>query len=173
MKFSLDKSLEVLASTPSVVSAMLQNLSKEWINHNEGENTWSAKEVVAHLIVCEQTDWLPRIKIILNTPETVFPPIDMQAHFELAAQNELHVLLNQFKDYRKLRMDELKSFALTENDFTKTGLHPKCGVVTLQQVISTWVAHDMSHIAQIARIIAKQNSELTGSFRQFLKILND
>ncbi|MFQ3575997.1 MAG: DinB family protein, partial [Cytophagales bacterium] len=160
MKFSLDKSLEILKSTPNVISVMLQNLSDEWTNGNEGENTWTAKEVVAHLIVCEETDWLPRIKIILNSPETVFSPIDMQAHFEIAKNNELQTLLNVFKEHREMCLNQLKSFELSESDFLKTGIHPKCGEVTLQQVLSTWVAHDMSHIAQIARIIAKQNSEL-------------
>lgn len=173
MKFSLEKSLEILERTPNVISAMLQNLSEHWTNYNEGENTWTAKEVVAHLIICEETDWLPRIKIILNSPETVFSPIDMQAHFKIAKDNELQTLLNQFEEHRKLGLNELKSFELSDSDFLKTGIHPKCGAVTLQQVISTWVAHDMSHIAQIARIIAKQNSELVGSFKQYLKILND
>lgn len=132
MKFSLDKSLEILGSTPNVIAAMLQNLSENWTNQNEGENTWTTKEVVAHLIFCEETDWLPRIKIILNSPEIVFPPIDMKAHFEIAKNNELQTLLNLFREHRKLSLNELKSLELSESDFLKTGIHPKCGEVTLQ-----------------------------------------
>lgn len=172
MKFSLNKSLEILERTPIVIFEMLLNLNDEWTNSNEGENTWTTKEVVAHLIICEETDWLPRIKIILNSPETVFSPIDMQAHFKLAENNELQALLKQLKEHRKMGLNELQSFKLTDKDFLKTGIHPKCGVVSVQQIISTWVAHDMSHVAQIARVIAKQNSELVGNFKQFLKILN-
>jgi hypothetical protein len=172
MKFSLDKSLEILESTPNVISSMLQNLSKDWTNNNEGENTWTAKEVVAHLIVCEETNWLPRIKIILKSPETVFSPIDMQAHFEIAKKSSLTDLLFQFSGHRKKGIGELQKMNLQESDFLKTGTHQIAGKIMLKEIIATWATHDLAHIAQIARIMAKQNKELVGNFKQFLKILN-
>lgn len=172
MKFSLDKHLEILENTPNVFFALLQNLNDEWTNRNEGENTWTAKEVVAHLIVCEETDWLPRIKIILNSPEIVFSPIDMQAHFAMAQQYSLGELLFQFTAHRKKGIEELKEMNLQENDFLKTGTHPVAGKIMLQELIATWTTHDLTHIAQIARVMAKQNQTSVGNFKQFLKILN-
>lgn len=172
MKFSLDKYLEILESTPNVISALLQNRSDEWTNGNEGENTWTAKEVLAHLIVCEETDWLPRIKIILDSSETMFSPIDMQAHFAIAQQYSLNELLFQFSAHRKKGIEELKEINLQENDFLKTGTHPVAGKIALQELIATWATHDLTHIAQIARVMAKQNRSSVGNFKQFLKILN-
>lgn len=172
MEFSLDKSLEIITHTPVVISTLLHNLSDDWTNHNEGENTWTVKEVVAHLIVCEQTNWLPRIRIILNNPGTVFSPMDMQAHMELAANYSLRELLAQFDQLRANAVRELKEYQLQEDDFLKTADHPVIGKVSLVNLISTWTAHDMTHLAQIARIIARQNKELVGNFKQYLNILN-
>lgn len=172
MEFSFDKSLEIISNTPTVLSALLHNLSDDWVNHNEEENTWTVKEVVAHLIICEQTNWIPRIRIILNSPETVFPPIDMQAHFKLAANHSITDLLEQFGQIRAVGISELKDYNLRETDFLKTANHPVIGKVSLSQLISTWTAHDLTHLAQIARILAKQNKDLVGNFNQYLNILN-
>lgn len=172
MNFTLEKSLEILENTPNAISALLQHLSEEWTNNNEGENTWTAKEVVAHLIICEETDWLPRIKIILNNPKTVFSPIDMQAHFELAKHYSMTELLIQFSTQRKKGIKAIKEMNLQQNDFLKTGTHPVAGKIMLQELIATWATHDLTHIAQIARIMAKQNRESVGNFKQFLTILN-
>lgn len=173
MNFSLEKSLEILENTPHVVSTLLRNLSDDWTIKNEGENTWSAKEVVAHLIVCEETDWLTRARIILSDKQDkTFVPIDMTAHFEIAQNNSLKDLLFQFKQLREIGTDELKAFNLQEHDFLKTANHPVLGAVNLQQLIATWVTHDLTHIAQIARVIAKQNNDLVASFKTYLSILN-
>jgi uncharacterized damage-inducible protein DinB len=172
MEFELSKSLEVLGNTPNVVIALLQNLSDDWVNCKEGEDTWSVKEVVAHLIHCEETDWLPRMRIILNSPEIAFNPIDMQAHFSIANNNSINEMLVKFKQLRQIVIKELKDKNLRENDLLKKGIHPIIGEGSLQQLIATWVAHDLSHKAQIARIMAKQNKELVGGFKQYLKILN-
>ena len=172
MKFSINKSLEILQNTPNVMTSLLHNLSDEWTTNNEGENTWTAKEVLAHLILCEQTDWLPRAKIILsNNDHKIFEPLDMVAHFEIAKNNSLKDLINEFKRLREIGINEIKSFNLQDTDFNKTANHPVIGEVNLQQIFSTWVTHDLTHIAQIARVIAKQNKENVGAFATFLTIL--
>ena len=172
MKFSLNKSMEILENTPFVISSLLNNLSDEWILFNEGENTWTAKEVVAHLIICEETDWLPRMKIILcESPNKTFVQIDMFAHFDLAKCNSLLYLIDNLKLLRASAVKEIKTFNLQEKDFQKSANHPKLGEVNLQQLIAAWVTHDLTHIAQIARILAKQNKENVGAFSTFLNIL--
>lgn len=166
------KSLEVLQNTPQVLSAMLSNLSEGWTTTNEGENTWSTKEVVAHLIICEKTSWLVRAKIILSdTPHKTFAPIDMAAHFELSKNNSMQDLLKEFSRLRKNAIKELTSFKLEEAGMVKTAIHPKLGEVNLKQLIATWVTHDLAHIAQISRVMAKQNKENVGPFETFLRIL--
>ena len=173
MEFSLHKSSEILEGTPAVLSAMLINLSEDWIIANEGENTWSVKEVVAHLIICEKTNWLVRAKVILSDSRNkTFVPIDMKAHFELAKNNLLPNLLLEFKQLRESNLKELINLQLSENDLKKSAIHPKLGEVNLQQLLATWVAHDLSHIAQISRVLAKQYKEHVGPFITFLRILN-
>lgn len=173
MKFSLEKSLEIIENTPNVLFQLLNNLSDEWTLNNEGVNTWNVKEVVAHLIVLEDTNWMTRTRIILsNKKDEYFVPVDMNAHFEIAQKTSLKELLTQFKELRRKGIDELKGYNLQEADFLKVGLHPVTGEVMLPQIIATWVSHDLAHIAQIARIIAKQNIDLVGSFRPFIKFFN-
>jgi len=172
MLFTLSHSLEILTRTPDVLSSLLSDLSEEWINGNEGEGTWSAKEVVAHLIVCENTDWLPRAKIILSDQtDKTLEGIDMTAHFELARKNSLETLLNEFKTERENSLAALNNFHLQPKDFTKTAIHPQIHEVNLQQLLSTWVVHDLSHIAQVTRVMAKQYRNEVGPFKAFLKIL--
>jgi len=173
MEFSLDKSLQLLERTPSVLSTWLPDLDEDFILNNEGENTWNVKEVLAHLIVCEKTNWIVRAKIILaQNPDLNFTPIDMNAHFELAKTVSLSDLLNNFTELRTESIEELKDFNLNDADFSKTANHPVLGTVNLQQLLSTWVSHDLSHISQIARIMAMQNKENIGPFITFLKFLN-
>lgn len=167
------KSMEIIANTPAVISAMLHNLDGEQVNRSEGENTWTAKEVVAHLVVIEETDWLPRIRIILTEGvQKPFAPVDMQAHFEPARNNSMQELLNQFAVLRSKSIEELNGFNLQESDLLKPGLHPVIGEVTLQQLLATWVTHDLSHIAQVARILAKQHKMEVGGFKKYLRILD-
>ncbi|MBS0647558.1 MAG: DinB family protein [Verrucomicrobia bacterium] len=172
MQFTLSKSLEIIERTPNVLNTMLSDLSEEWINGNEGENTWTAKEVVAHLIVCEKTDWLPRVKIMLSNNENkTLERIDMTAHFEMAKNNSLESLLNEFKALRENSITELNDFNLQSFDFLKTAYHPQILDVNLQQLIAIWVTHDLSHIVQVSRILAKQYRNEVGAFKEYLKIL--
>ncbi|RZK26518.1 MAG: DinB family protein [Flavobacterium sp.] len=173
MKFSLTRSLEVLRNSPNVLSALLFNLSAVWTENNEGENSWTAKEVLAHLIVCEETNWLPRIRIILsNQPNKILSSIDMAAHSILAKGSSIQDLIKRFSQLRESGIEELLAYDLDENDFEKTADHPEIGKINIQQLISTWVAHDLTHIAQIARIMARQTKGNVGSFEKYLKILN-
>lgn len=166
MNFSLEKSVEIITNTPNVVTALLYNLSDEWTTSNEGENTWTVKEVIAHLIVCEETDWLPRARIILSdNKEKNLAPIDMTAHFAIAKNNSLQDLLTQFKELRKSGIEEIKAHNLQEYDFLKTAQHPVIGQVTLRDLIAAWVTHDLTHIAQMVRVMAKQNKNLVGNFK--------
>ena len=173
MKFSLGKSLEIIENTPAVISVLLNNLSDDWTMANEGPNTWSVKEIVAHLIVCEETDWLPRAKIILsNTPHKTFVPIDMLGHYKLAENYSLAHLITRFQELRKISLTELKSLNINEEDHLITGSHPVIGEVNLKQLISTWVAHDLAHLSQILRVMAKQYKEKVGPFKELFTILN-
>ncbi|MFY9309165.1 MAG: DinB family protein [Bacteroidia bacterium] len=172
MTFTLNKQLEILEKTPEVISILLYDLSNDWTMSNEGGNTWTAKEVVAHLIDCEKTNWIPRVRIVLSDKrDKTFIGINMTAHFEISKNNSLHDMLNQFKHLRKNGIEELKAYNLQEKDFEKTANHPAIGEVNLQQLISTWTSHDLTHIAQIARVIAKQNKPLVGRFIEYLNIL--
>lgn len=172
MEFTLSRSLEIIERTPNILSAILSGLSEDWVNGNEGEGTWTAKEVVAHLIVCEKTDWLPRARIMLSGKEDkILEPIDMTAHFEMARITSLENLLSEFTILRENGITELQGFNLQGTDFDKSAFHPKILEVTLQQLIAAWVAHDLSHLAQISRVLARQYKTEVGTFRDFLKIL--
>lgn len=172
MKFSLSKSLEIIERTPAVLSAMLLGLSEEWVNGNEGENTWTAKEVVAHLIVCENTNWIPRARIMLsNNANKTLERIDMTVQFEIAENNSLETLLNEFTTLRESSIAELKGFNLQNADYIKSAFHPQIFEVNLQQLIATWVTHDLSHITQVSRVLAKQYRNEVGPFKEYLKIL--
>lgn len=172
MEFSLTNSFQILENTPSVISALLNNLSDDWTTKNEGGNTWTAKEVVAHLIVCEETNWLVRASIILSdSQDKTFVPIDMTTHVEMAQNNSLQDLIKKFRELRESSMKEIKAFNLQETNLKKTAIHPKLGEVNLKQLIATWVTHDLTHIAQISRVMAKQNKDNVGPFATFLSIL--
>ncbi|MGC4040962.1 MAG: DinB family protein [Flavobacterium sp.] len=173
MKFDLNKSIEILERTPRVLKTLLDGLSDEWIDNNEGGESWSPYDVIGHLIHGEKTDWLVRTEQILsdNTDKT-FAPFDRFAQFELSKGKSLSQLLNEFELLRKENLHQLKSKAITTGDLTKTGNHPSFGEVTLEQLLATWVAHDLGHLAQIARVMAKQYKDEVGPWREFLPILD-
>jgi len=174
MKSTLATSLEIIERTPSVLSTLLSGLSDGWTDHNEGPNTWTAKEAVAHLIVCENTDWLPRLRVMLSTgPDRMLAPIDMEAHFAIAQQHTLEELLSEFARLRQASLDELKRVNLSDADFNKSATHPRLGEVTLGELMATWAAHDLSHLAQIMRIMARQYKEEVGAFRVVMGIMGN
>lgn len=172
MKYSIIKSLEILERTPDVLLHFLNGLSSEWITNNEGEDTWSVFDVVGHLLHGDRTDWMLRIdKILTESEDKTFTPFDRFAQFETSKGKTLEQLLLEFKNVRERNLSNLRKLQLTENDFTKTGIHPVFGVVTLSQLLSTWTVHDLNHLAQISRIMAKQYKEETGPWIEYLRIL--
>lgn len=172
MHFSLEKSLELLERTPDVLIRLTEGLSPEWTLTNEGPDTWSVFDVVGHLIHGEKTDWVPRAEIILSDKhDKTFPPFDRFAQAELSKGKNLTQLLHDFKIARTDSLHQLKALKITAADLSKTGVHPSLGEVTLAQLLSTWVVHDLDHISQIARVMAKQYQSKTGPWIAYLKIL--
>ena len=172
MNFTLLKSIEILERTPGVLIAMLQNLSPEWTSTSEGGDTWSVYDIVGHLIHGEKTDWIPRMEIILSDkPDKRFEPFDRFAQFEESKGKSLTELLDEFKRLRKKNIEHLRSKKLTEKNSEERGIHPAFGEITLSQLLSTWTVHDLNHIAQISRVMAKQYKAEVGPWVEYLKIL--
>lgn len=173
MKFSLDHAVEILSQTPATLKSLLSGLSAPWIYSNEGEQTWSPFDVVGHLIHGERTDWMPRLKIILAHGETrPFTPFDRFAQFEASRGKLLPELLNIFADLRRENLTTLQQLRLTSEHFKLKGTHPDFGAVTLEQLLTTWVVHDLDHLGQIARVMAKQYLDEVGPWINYLSILS-
>ncbi len=171
MTFDLQKSIEILGRTPYVLEVLLSGLSGDWIYSNEGENTWSPYDVVGHLIHGEQTDWIPRVEIILSeASDKKFIPFNRFAQLDAVEQKTLGQLLNEFKILRGQSISVLKSKHITADDLAKTGIHPEFGEVTLEQLLATWTAHDLGHIVQIARTMAKQYTVEVGPWTKYLSV---
>ncbi len=173
MKYTSQQSIEILERTPAVLKTLLADLSDEWVMNNEGPDTFSPYDVIGHLIHGEKTDWVVRAKIILEHGTSVpFTPWDRFAQYEENKEKKMQHLLNEFKNIRKENMLWFKSLHLTEADLDKKGMHPKLGEVTLRNLLSTWVVHDLTHIAQITRVMAKQYKEEMGPWPEFFRILS-
>jgi hypothetical protein len=172
MNFSLDEAIEILERTPGVLNLMLDGISAEWTNNNEGAETWSAYDVIGHLIHGEKTDWMPRAKLILsdNTNKN-FIPFNRFAQFEESKGKTLKQLLDEFKLLREQNIAKLRSIKITNENLQKKGIHPAFGEVTLSQLLATWVVHDLNHISQISRVMAKQYKEAVGPWIEYLKVL--
>ena len=172
MEFQLDLALEILGRTPDTLRALLKGLSDAWVKINEGDDTWSAYDVVGHLIHGEYTDWIPRAGIILTEGgEHPFEPFDRFAMFQESQGKSLDELLDTFERARAESLSNLHSFQLSTNDLKKTGIHPELGVVTLEQLLATWVVHDLSHIAQIAEVMARQYRDGVGPWKAYLPVV--
>ena len=173
MKYSIEQAVEILERTPAVLTTLLADLSDDWIINNEGPETFSPYDVIGHLIHGEKTDWVARAKMILEFGSSkTFVPWNRFAQFEESKGKTLEVLLYEFAAIRKENMIWFTSLNLTEDDFDKTGMHPSLGEVTLRNLLATWVAHDLTHIAQITRVMAKQYKEEMGPWPEFFRILN-
>jgi DinB superfamily len=172
VRFNLDHTISILASTPQVLRALLENLPPEWITANEGEQTWSPFDVVGHLVHGERTDWIPRLKIILEVGEAKsFEPFDRYAQFAASRDKRLGELLDTFEVLRRENILVLEGFKISSEDMTKRGKHPELGIVTVEELIATWVVHDLDHVAQITRSMAKQYVEAVGPWKAYLSIL--
>lgn len=172
MKLELEHVTEILRRTPSTLNAMLRDLPEPWLVHNEGPETWSPYDIVGHLIHGDETDWIPRAKIILDHGETrPFEPFDRVAMFEESKGKSIAELLDTFARLRAENLRELKQLNLTTQLLEKRGMHPELGVVTLKQLLATWVAHDLGHIRQVVRVMAKQYRDEVGPWKAYLSIL--
>lgn len=173
MEFQLEEARQVLSRTPLTLNSLLLPLSNAWLLRNEGAETWSPFDVVGHLIHGEETDWIPRTKVILQHGEgRPFEPFDRFAMFERSKGKSITELLDTFTRLREANLQELDEMKLTAADLEKRGRHPELGTVTLKQLLATWVAHDLGHVAQIVRVMAKQYREEVGPWRQYLSIVN-
>lgn len=173
MNFALARSFEILERTPHVLVALLKNITDEWSKKNEGGETWSAYDVVGHLVHGEQTDWIARLEIILSDKEDkTFTRFDRFAQFEESKGKTLNDLLDEFKFLRKRNLEILRSKNITPSDEGRKGIHPSFGEVQLSHLLSTWAVHDLNHIAQICRVMSKQYKEAVGPWVEYLRVLN-
>lgn len=174
MEFDLDLSLDLLQRTPATLRAMLGGVAQPWARAVEGPETFSPFDVVGHLIDGEETDWIPRARIILaRGPEPAFQPYDRFRHQTRNVTRTLSSLLDEFAGLRAANLELLRSWRLTSAELELPGLHPSLGRVTLRELLAAWVVHDLGHLAQVARVMAKQYREAVGPWVPFLPVLTD
>lgn len=169
---NLQDTMVLLSRTPAVLNTLLRDLPDTWSFRNEGPNTWTAFDVVCHLIHGERTDWLPRVKTILQFGETrTFEPFDRQGHERESGGKTFAQALDEFARLRSENLAELRRFNLRPEDLDRRGCHPVFGVVTLSQLLATWAAHDLTHLHQISRVMAHQYYESVGPWSVFLGVM--
>ena len=174
MHFDLELSITLLGRTPDTLGALLDGLGEPWVRGTEGPDTFSPFDVVGHLIDGEETDWIPRARIILAQGSDLrFEPYDRFRHRARNAGRSLESLLSEFARLRAANLDLLRSWRLTARQLDLPGEHPSLGRVTLRQLLASWVVHDLGHLAQVARVMAKQYGEEVGPWVPFLPVLTD
>ena len=171
--FNFDDAIAILERTPAALGALLAGLPETWVRATEGDCTWSPYDVIGHLIHGERTDWIPRARHILAGETRAFEPFDRMAQFTESQGKSLGELLTTFAGLRQENVAALIGMNLAEADFGRRGLHPELGDVTLGQLLATWVVHDLDHVAQVARTMAKVYREATGPWSEYLSILRD
>lgn len=169
----IEEAVPILTRTPATLDALLRGLPEGWTGSDEGGNTWSPFDVVGHLINGERTDWMVRTKIILeHGEERAFHTFDRFAQFSASEGKTLENLLDEFAELRRENLRELAMLRLTNADLERRGRHPALGVVTLRQLLATWVAHDLDHLVQIARVLGRQYADEVGPWRAYLRIIS-
>ena len=172
MEFQLDHATEILRRTPATLNSLLRHLPEEWLLATEGPESWSPFDVVGHLIHAEEADWIPRARVILEHGEgRAFEPFDRHAMFEKARGKAIGDLLDDFERLRGESLKRLEEMSLTPEMLGRRGTHPELGAVTLGQLLSTWVVHDLGHIGQVVRVMAKQYGEAVGAWEAYLPVL--
>lgn len=170
--FDLPATLALLTRTPAALNALLRDLPDLWVRNNEGGESWSAYDIVGHLIVGEKTDWVQRVRRILQDGEArAFDPFDRFAQFRDDEGKSLTQLLDEFADLRRENLASIEALNLQPQDFVRRGRHPRLGVVTLSQLLATWAAHDLTHLHQLSRVMATQYREDVGPWSAFLGVL--
>ncbi|HVP56054.1 MAG TPA: DinB family protein [Candidatus Eisenbacteria bacterium] len=173
MPHNLDDTVALLARTPAALNALFRDLPETWTHRDEGDGTWNAVAVVGHLIHGERTDWIPRARMILQYGESkTFVPFDMQGHLREIEGKSLPQLLDEFARLRTDDLFELRAWKLQPADLERRGMHPELGSVTLDQHLSTWAAHDLTHLHQISRVLAHQYRDAVGPWSQYLGVLH-
>lgn len=174
MDFDLDQTMEVLRRSPATLQALLDDLGEPWVRGIEGPETFSPFDVVGHLIDGEETDWIPRARIILaEGPSLRFEPYERFRHRARNAGRSLKSLIAEFARLRATNLELLRSWRLTARELDLPGEHPSLGRVTLRQLLAAWVVHDLDHLAQVARVMAKQYGDEVGPWVPFLPVLTD
>jgi hypothetical protein len=174
MEVNLKETISLLEQTPQVMRALLDGLPDDLIRCNEGPGTWSAFDVLGHLIHGEKTDWVPRAKIILNEGEKhPFDPFDREAMLESSKGKNLAELLEEFDHLRRENLETLRAMNLSSSDYERKGMHPALGSVTLGELLATWVVHDLDHLTQVLRVRAKHFGSAVGPWKAYLSVLDD
>ena len=172
-EFNLADSIALLSRTPATLNALLRGLPNNWVRCNEGNDSWSAFDIVGHLIVGERTDWMPRVRIILEHGDAqAFHPFDRFAQEKESHGKSLEQLLDEFARLRKENLNALQALNLQPQDFTRRGKHPGLGVVTLSELLATWTVHDFTHLHQLSRVIARQYRDEVGPWKAYLGVLH-
>lgn len=176
-KFNLADAIAILSRTPETLNALLRGLPELWVRGNEGcskdgRDTWTAFDIVGHLIVGERTDWMTRARIILqNGEDRVFDPFDRLAQFKESQGKSLEQLLDEFAHLRRDNLTALQAMNLQPEDFTRRGRHPELGAVTLSELLATWVVHDLTHLHQLSRVLAHQYCDAVGPWSAYIGVL--
>jgi hypothetical protein len=177
-QFKVDEAVAVLTRTPAALDALLRDMPEAWVRNNEGRDregheTWSAFDIVGHLIVGDRTDWIPRARIILQSGEArAFDPFDRFAQEKESQGKSLEQLLDEFARVRKESLAALEALNLQSEDFARRGTHPALGVVTLAELLATWAVHDLTHLHQLSRVMAYQYRDAVGPWKAYLGVLH-
>lgn len=171
-EFNLDQAVALLSRTPASLDALLRGLPDTWARGTEGPDTWSAFDIVGHFICCEQSDWMPRLRIILESGESrSFDPFDRFEQFRENSAKSLEQRLDDFARLRAANLAALQTLNLTAGDLARRGTHPDIGAVTLSELLATWTVHDLTHLHQLSRVMAHQYREAVGPWIAHLGVL--
>jgi len=172
MNHNLDETIALISRTPATLNTLLRDLPEIWTRRNEGGNTWTPVDVVGHLISGERTDWMPRVRVILEHGATrTFEPFDMQGHLREVQGKSLEQLLDEFARLRADNLTTLRAMNLGPAELARPGRHPSLGDVTLSQLLATWAAHDLTHVHQLTRILAHQYRDAVGPWSQYMGVM--
>ena len=172
MSIVLSEAVQILRRTPATLRALLSGLGDEWLAADEGPDTFTPRDVIGHLIYGEETDWIPRLRIILDRGERrTFTPFDRFGFKEKYGRRSIDELLRRFAELREDNVGQLEALHLTPAQMELRGTHPELGTVTLSQLLATWVGHDLTHVSQVARVMAKRYQDAVGPWRAYLRIL--
>ena len=171
-KFSLAEAITLLTHTPATLNALLRGLPDIWVRGNEGNDTWSAFDIVGHLNFAERTDWIPRVRTILEYGEArAFDPFDRFAQMKESKSKSLEQLLDDFACLRSENLATLQALNLESANLARRGTHPALGPVTLLELLATWAVHDLTHLHQLSRVMAYQYRDAVGPWSAFLGVL--